>query len=164
MEGADLEQLVACALLQPLGEAGVMLGAVGLGETRVGDLADEHVLEAVGGLAGDRGARLVEHELSAQQVLERRVERVELGREAHQRALPERPADHGRPLQQRLRLRVEPVDARGDQRLQRVGDPADPGGAVLGQHPHRLLEEEGVALGLGEQQAPVVRSSARHRS
>ena len=71
VEGADLEQLLAGPLLQPLGEARVMLGARRLGETRVRDLADQDVLELVRRLAADRRARLVEDELAQQQVVER---------------------------------------------------------------------------------------------
>ena len=52
------------------------------------------------------------------------LERLELRRELLERALPEDPADHRRALEQRFSLRRQPVDARGDQRLQRVGDAA----------------------------------------
>jgi hypothetical protein len=51
MVGADLEQLLAGALAQPVGEALVQVGPRGLGETRIRHLADQHVLETVGGLA-----------------------------------------------------------------------------------------------------------------
>ena len=39
------------------------------------------------------------------------------GDEAHERAVPEDPPDHGRPLEDGLLARRQPVDARGDQRL-----------------------------------------------
>ena len=52
--GADLEQLLAGALAQPVGEALVEVRSRGLGEARVGDLANQHVLEAVGDFTRDR--------------------------------------------------------------------------------------------------------------
>ena len=51
MVGADLEQLLAGALAQPVGEALVQVGSRGLRETRIRHFADQHVLEAVGGFA-----------------------------------------------------------------------------------------------------------------
>ena len=62
-------------LLDPLREPRVLLGARLLGEPRVRDLADEHVLEAVRRLARDRGTRLAEDELAQQQVFEQRARR-----------------------------------------------------------------------------------------
>ncbi len=62
--GADLEQLVAGALVQPLRDLLVQLGARALRETRVRDVADQDVLEAVRGLAGDRGAALAHDEVA----------------------------------------------------------------------------------------------------
>ena len=103
------------------------------------------------GLAPDRAPRLVEHELAQQQVFQLRVDRFELRRKVQERALPEDSANHRGTLQKRLRLGCQPVDASRDQRLERVGDPADLCGAVLVEHPHRLLEEERVALGLRKQ-------------
>src|SRR3712207_7392714 len=47
-------------------------------------------------------------------------------------AAPEHAADDRRALQQELVTRFEPVDARGDDRLERVGD-RDPAVAVLGE-------------------------------
>ena len=74
----DLEQLLAGALREPLGEPSVVLRTRELRQARVGDLADEEVLEAVRGLAGDRRARLAQEEL-AQEVVEQRVDVVEVG-------------------------------------------------------------------------------------
>ena len=42
---ADLQQLFARVLSQPLGEALVVTGASGLGEPAVRNLADHHMLE-----------------------------------------------------------------------------------------------------------------------
>ena len=70
VERADLEQLVARAVVQPLGERVVQVGAGALRERRVGDLADEHVLELVGLLAADRRARLADDEIAEQQLLD----------------------------------------------------------------------------------------------
>ena len=48
------------------------------------------------------------------------------------------------------RRRGQAVDARGDERLQRVGDALAAAARPLGEHAHRLLDEERVALGLRE--------------
>ena len=149
--GTDLQELVARAFLQPLGERGMVIGPRGLRDAAVSDLADEHVLELVGLLAADRRALLWNHEVAEEQVLEQLVERLELRREPLDRARPEDPADHGGALENRLLLERKPVDAGCDQRLHRVRDPVDRVDAFLGEHSHRLLDEEGVALGLVEQ-------------
>ena len=70
----DLEQLVAGPLAQPLGEARMVLRARRLGQARVGDVADEHVLEAVRGLVLERRARLADDEVAEQQIVDRLVD------------------------------------------------------------------------------------------
>src|SRR5207237_9338756 len=64
VERADLEQLVARALVEPLRKARVILGAGRLGPPGIGDLADQDVLEPVRGLAGDRRAALADDEVA----------------------------------------------------------------------------------------------------
>ncbi len=91
--GPDLEELLARSLREPLGEARVVLRTCELGETGVRNLADEEVLEAIRGLAGDRRPRLAEYELLLLEVLEQRVDVLDVRREMLQRALPEHPAD-----------------------------------------------------------------------
>ena len=76
-------------------------------------------------------------------------------RQVLDRAGPEAPADHRRPLHHRLGSRVEPVDASRDQCLQRVRDPrGGPLLAELGHGQHDLFEEQRVALRLGKQGLP----------
>ncbi len=64
---------------------------------------------------------------------------------------PEGASDHRAALEHDLRSCRQPVDARADHRLERVGDAIAALGSLLHEHPHRLLHEEGVALGLVEQ-------------
>ena len=152
--GADLDELLARDLMQPVGDLLVQLGAGTLRETRVGDVADEDVLEAVRVLARDRRAALAGDEVAQEQVVEDRLEVVHVGQQVGDRALPEDPADHGGALEQPLLVPPQPVDAGRDHRLERVGDPLRRGPA-LEQHPGRLLDEERVALGLLEQRLPL---------
>ena len=153
VERADLEQLVADAFAQPLREGRVQLGAHRLAEPAVRDLADEHVLEAERALSGDRRAFLHGDELSVEQRLEQ-VGHVELRCERFDGSLPEHAADHRRALQELFLLGRQRVDARRDQRLNRVGN-ALAVGAALREHPDRLLEEERVALRLLEHHRPL---------
>jgi hypothetical protein len=64
------------------------------------------VLEPEGALTRDRRARFLEDELPQEEVLEQRVEVLEVGRQALDGAGPEDPAHHRGALQERLlRLR-----------------------------------------------------------
>ena len=65
--GADLDELLAGPLVQPVRDLDVQLGPRSLGEARVGDVPDEHVLEPIGMLAGDRGAVLADDEVAQEQ-------------------------------------------------------------------------------------------------
>ena len=151
MVGTDLQQLLARALSEPLREPRVVLRARELRKARIGDLPDEQVLEAVGRLAGDRGARLAQQELPHQEVVEQHVYVLEVGREVRDGALPEHPSDDRSALKQRLRGRGQVVDPRRDQRLQGVRDAV--GATVvsaLDEHPDGLLHKEWIALGARE--------------
>ena len=75
-------------------------------------------------------------------------------RQVLDRPAPERCADDRRPLEHGLRDAVEPVDARRDQRLDRVRDILRRALlAALGDVEHDLFEEERVAAGLVEEGA-----------
>ena len=150
MERADLEQLVAGALAEPLRERVVQVGARGLREPAVRDLADEHVLELERVLAADRRARLAHDEIARDELLERALDVVHVRRQMLERAAHEEPAHGGSALDQRALRRRQPVDARRDERLERVGDPLGAGARPLRQHADRLLDEERVPLGLRE--------------
>ena len=90
-------ELLARSLCEPLGEARVVLRARELREPRVGDLADEGVLEAIRGLARDRRARLAQEELALEQVVERaRRDPATSGDEMLERAPPEDAPDDRR--------------------------------------------------------------------
>ena len=131
----DLQQLLARTILQPAREAAVQAGALLLRQPCVGDLADEHVLEAEGPLPADRRARLAQRELPQLEILERRLDVVRVGRDVGERAEPEDPADHGGALQQRLLERGQDVDAGGDQ----------PGSRLVGGGGHRRPSLAGAA-------------------
>src|SRR2546421_12892993 len=66
------------------------------------------------------------------------------------RTAPEDASDHRGALEDELLALRQAVDARGDQRLDRVGNPLR-AVAVLEEHSDGLLPEERVALGLLEQ-------------
>ena len=143
MVSADLEQLFTGAFLEPLREPRVLLCARLLGQPRVRDLPDQHVLEAEGRLAGDRGTLLAKHELPQQQVVEQRLH-VEVRRDVLDSALPEDPADDSRSLQQYFGIWRQVIDTRSDERLQRVGNTIVV--AALGEHANGLLDEQRVAF------------------
>ena len=69
----------------------------------------------------ERGSR--RRSSRSEEVLQQRVDVVEVRREMVERAALEDPADDRGPLEQRLRGRRQVVDARRDERLQRVRDP-----------------------------------------
>ena len=155
MIGADLEQLFARPLAQPVSEARMQIGSGGLRKTRVRHLADQNVLEAVRGLARDRRSQLGDEEFPQQQRLEHGLELFELRCQLLDRPAPERTADHRGVLEHRLLFRRQPVDAGRDQRLERVGDPLGELGErsplAFSEHAYRLLDEERVALGFVQQ-------------
>ena len=82
---------------------------------------------------------------------------VGVRRERLERAAPEDAADQGGVLERPLVEGVEPVDARGDQRLDGVGDALERAALLVGEHARRLLEEERVALGLLERERALRR-------
>jgi hypothetical protein len=110
------------------------------------------VPEPEGRLTGQRRERLARQQLSVDEVRERRVD-VERRVELEDRATPEHAADQGTVAEDRAGSRRERVDARGDQRLQRVRDPHGGALALLDQHSDRLLDEQRVPFGLLEEDA-----------
>ena len=150
VERADLEQLDAGALAEPVGERTVQVGARALRETGVRHLADEHVLDLERLLAVDGRARLAHDEVAEQELVERGMDVVHLRRQPLQRPEHEDPAHHGGALEQQPLRAGQPVDARGDERLQRVRDPLGAAARALREHAHGLLDVERVALGLRE--------------
>ena len=103
--------------LDPLGDAAVLLGAVGAGDLPVGDVANEGVRERELGLALDGRAPLAAHEPLA-------LQRVERRRAAS--LTPSRTAPPRRPCRPRRRRAAapsrlgEPVETGGDDALERL--------------------------------------------
>ena len=134
--------------LRPLGEALVVAGPRGLREAAVGDLADQHVLELVCVLAGDRRAGLRRTPRGMEVHPGAGRCRFPRGR-AHRAPLPEDPAHHGGALQQlfpaeaggRSGRRSAPAACRGSARSRRRSPR---------EHPDGFLDEERVALALVE--------------
>src|SRR6266508_6036273 len=104
------------------------------------------MLELEGLLATDRRACLVHDEITDEKLVDRLTGVFDLRQEPIERALHEDPPHHGCTLEGDARRSGQPVDARSDQRLQRVGNPLAAAARALGEHPYRLLEEQGVAL------------------
>ena len=107
--------------LDPSGGKAMLLRALCAGYLSVRDVADEDVPERVLRLAGHRGAPLAADELLP-------LEREQLlglpawkSGKTRQRACPERPADDGGVLQERLFPSREGVEAGGDDSLDRLG-------------------------------------------
>ena len=165
MIGADLEELLAGPLAQPVGKALVQVGPGRLRQAGVRHFPDQHVLEAISGLARDRRAELRDEKFPEEQRLEHGLKLIELDRQFLDRPAPEGAADHRSPLQHRFLVRGEPVDAGGDERLQRVGDPLGKLGQrpplAFREHAHRLFDEERVPFRLLEER---LASAAREHS
>ena len=150
-----LHELLGRPRAQPVDEHAVEPCPLALGETRVRDIANQHVAEAERGFARDRRDRLAREELAIDEVDERGVDvecRIEIG----DGAAPEHATDEGAVADDRPRVWRQPVDARRDQRLHGVGDPHRHPLAPLREHPDRLFDEERIALRLLEQGAPDV--------
>lgn len=137
---------LACHLLDPVGGAAVLRRALGARNLAIGDVADQGVPEDVLRLILYRGRPRPSHELLACELMEpfANVFRVAI---AHrfERTGPEDLAEHGRVVEQRLPLRRDRVQARGDDALHRVGQREILGRAALAEHPHVLLGVERVA-------------------
>jgi hypothetical protein len=152
VKGLRLDELVVRSRAKPLGERPVERRAHALRKPAVRDVSDQHVPEPEGRLTGQRRERLARQQLSVDEVCERRVD-VERRVELEDRATPEHAADQGTVAEDRAGSRRERVDARGDQRLQRVRDPHGGALALLDQHSDRLLDEQRVPFGLLEEDA-----------
>ena len=123
--GEDLGEVLGApgrALLEPAREGRVLGGAVGARELLVGHVADQRVHEEELGLALDRGAAHGAHELLGDQLHEALEDRGRLASaDRRHGAGPEGAADDGGVGEQRLALGAEQVEARGDERADRVG-------------------------------------------
>ena len=115
-----LHDRVAPHALEPVGEALVELGTLALGDRLVRGVADQHVTEPEGVLAGQRASLGPDQLLTDErhQVLghpwTRRL-RYEVADRTHEELL----ADHGRGPERRPLVRRQAVQPRGQQRLDR---------------------------------------------
>ena len=107
------------------------------------------MLEAERALAGDRRMLFGKDQLAVEQAVERGA--AVLAAEMVKRTAPENAPGERSVLEQTLLRRIEPVDARGDERLHGVGNPLERG-LFLGEDAGGLLEEERISLGLLEQE------------
>ena len=150
--------------LDPLRKAGMELGAARLREALVGDLARQRVLERVFGLALERGPRAPADEVT---VLEDAEVGLLLAEQLVHRAGPEDSADDCGGLESGLVRRLEQIDARGEDRLHRIGH-GESGRqrrrapravrplqhALVDQAADDLLDEERIPLGCFQDQVP----------
>ena len=150
MVGEDLAVFVDAvrdSFLEPLGEPLVQLRARPLGQRRVGRVADQDVLEAVGVVSLEQRPVRVD-QLAPHEPLEVGSERgpLRVRRQSRQCRLVEHPALHRSALHHPPFLAVQPVEPRGQERLDGQRD-VGAGGLVLAQHRQHLLDEQRVALG-----------------
>jgi hypothetical protein len=151
----DLVSAVAGTLLEEVADLEVLPAADRLRQHPVGDVADQHVLERHLVLfaeavcaAGQRHQDVL--------LVQRRKHLGQVGarllRDRGERALPERLADDRRLLHDLALDRVERVQARGQQRVDGVGQRPGRLGALLTQAADHLLGEERVTAGaLGDE-------------
>src|SRR5581483_7401806 len=142
--------LAAPQRLDPLRGGEVLTGAFGTRNLAVGDVADEQVPERILVLAGDATRPLAADELLPLELVQAHDEsRSVRAVERRERAGPEALPDDGRVLEQGLLRRLEQVEPRRDQPLDRLGDLAR--GAADAEHARELLGVERVAARAAEQ-------------
>ncbi len=140
----ELHQICA-VLLQPGRETVVQRRAHGLGQRLVGRVADQQVAEAVRLVVDHHGA-LGPDEVLAHEHHQAAVGLRILRRERHDRAAVEDLALHRAALEHASLARLELVEARSQQRLDRRRH-RDVPHPLLGEHRNHLLDEERVAAG-----------------
>ena len=146
----------------PVAREPVHVGTARPRDLAVRDVADQDVREGVLLLVGHGRPRLRVNEALLRELAEPCLD--VLPREAcdvRERPDPERLADDGGVLKHGLPVRRERVEARRDQRLERVGQRQLPFGRALDQHPRVLLGVQRVARGVREQARPDVASHRR---
>src|SRR5262249_60025572 len=102
MVGADLDELIGTLVPEPVGEAPVQRCTSVLGQAGVGDVAYQHMLEAVRTLARDGRARLLRDEVAGDELAQRVGNAARIRLERFDGAAPEDAADQRRPLEHRL--------------------------------------------------------------
>ena len=148
-----LDERVA-VLVEPVGEAGVQVGADRLGERVVGSVADQQVAEAVAVVAGELGA-VGTDELAPHECCEPGRDLRLLGSERLHAAAVEDLALDGAALEHPALGLVELVEPSRQQSLQRRRH-VDV--RILGRHREHLRDEERVAArGAGDPLAQLIR-------
>ena len=130
----------------------VLARAHRLGQHRVGDVADQHVLEGELLLVGEAAAIAGNDQVLVAQRRQRRLQlpSVSCG-DRGQHTLPEGASNDRRVRDQLALERLERVQARGQQPLHRVRELGRAGRSFLGEALHHLLGEQRVPFGaLGE--------------
>ena len=155
MLGQQRNHLVAAltgALLDEPANLEVLARAHRLGQHRVGDVADQHVLEGELLLVGEAAAIAGYDQVLVAQRRERCLQLPSMScGDRGQHALPEGASNDRRVRDQLALERLERVQARGQQPLHRVRELGSAGRAFLGEALHHLLGEQRVPFGaLGE--------------
>ena len=148
-----LDERVA-VLVQPVGEAGMQVGADRLWERVVGGVADQQVAKAIAVVTGDLSA-VGTHELAPHERCEPGRDLRLLGSERLDAAAVEDLALDGAALEHPALGLVELVEPRREQSLQRRRH-VDV--SILGRHREHLRDEQRVAAcGAGDPLAQLVR-------
>ena len=138
--------------------------ALGPGCTRdlvVGDVADQHVTEGVLVLASDRRSALAADELLPLEGMQPLLRFVPFAAaDGADRSEPEDLAEHRRVLEELLLFGWEPVEARGDDSLDVLGE-RQVFAVCLGVEPGELLRVEWVAARPREQRCLCLRRHHR---
>jgi hypothetical protein len=138
----------ACVRFEPGGEPRMKSGPELLRKGSICDVSDEHMVEAKGVVAleeravGSKKFLSCEGEEDAAESL-----RVLRRQEFRDGAAVEQPPLHRSALKHRALTRLEPVDAGGQERMNRCGQGLVCGLGVVGEHREHLLDEQRIALG-----------------
>ena len=146
-------------LLEPRREPRVEVGATLLRHGGIRDIPDEHVVEAEAVVALDERAVGPEQLLACEGEEDAAQPLGPLGREqGRDGAAMEQPALDGGALQHGPLARLQAVDARGEQRMDRRRHRLVAGVGIVGEHGEHLLDEERVPLGRTNDALPETRS------
>ena len=147
--GRELGEAIGVEALERLARATVELAAPRREEGRLGDVLRQRVLERVRDLLAGRA---LGEELEPGELAEARIDRAlavpDRGQERRGELAPE---DRGG-LEHALVVLVEAIDARGQDAVHRVGHRERGPASLVADRPRQLLEEEGIALALVEDQ------------
>ncbi len=141
----------------------VTLASRGSWQRPVRNLAREHMLEDELAIGRNARRRLPPDEVSPLQIVQGRVQIGVIALERRERTPPEDAPDHRGVLEHLPVLTRERVQASGDDRLHRRGQPGDEVGRALGDGRRQLLEEQRVAAARVDETVRVPRGLLRPR-